>query len=395
MARFTGNASVNFIRPDFVSNGVIANPAGSRPSGAADTLDGGGGADIMNGGNGNDAYFVDNAGDVTEEANNTVAGGSDLVNASVSYTLSTALEDLFLTGSGDIDGTGNGNDNHLRGNAGDNVLSARGGDDTLDGEGGRDTLSGGSGSDEIDGGSGADSMDGGSGDDSYQVDNVGDVAAETSNGVLGGIDGVFARADHALGFGIENLTFEGVGNFSGDGNAGDNVLRGNAGANTLDGLQGDDTLIGGEGNDVLIGGLGDDVLRGQRGADTLQAGAETDILIGGLNNDVFDFNAASHSTQGSRDTIRAGDGTIAFEAVGGLPGDRIDLGGMDADAGQPGNQSFTFGGAGVGHLTLIDSAGMTIVRGDTAAGGGVEFELAIEDGGFASAANYTAADFVL
>ena len=67
MATFFGNASVNAIRPDFVSNGVIANPPGSRPSAAADTLDGGGGADYMDGGDGNDLYFVDNSGDTTEE----------------------------------------------------------------------------------------------------------------------------------------------------------------------------------------------------------------------------------------------------------------------------------------------------------------------------------------
>jgi hypothetical protein len=66
MATFTGNASINFIRPGFVSNGVIANPAGSRPSGAADIHDGRGGAAIMDGGDGSDTYFVDNAGDVAE-----------------------------------------------------------------------------------------------------------------------------------------------------------------------------------------------------------------------------------------------------------------------------------------------------------------------------------------
>lgn len=396
MATFTGNASVNFIRPDFVSNGVIANPAGSRPSGAADRLDGGGGADIMDGGNGNDIYVVDNVRDTAEEANNTVAGGIDIVNASVTYTLGTALVNLFLLGSGDIDARGNGNDNDLRGNAGDNVLNGFGGNDTLDGGGGRDTLLGGNGRDELDGGRGADDMDGGNGDDTYHVDNLGDVAAEASNGAAGGLDTVFARAGHTLGFGIENLTFEGAGNFSGRGNADENVIRGNGGANTLDGLQGDDMLFGGDGNDILVGGLGDDVLRGQGGADTLQSGAETDILIGGLGNDVFDFNAASHSTRGARDTIRAGDGNaFAFDLPGANLGDRIDLAGIDADAGQAGNQSFVFGGRGVGHLSLIDSAGLTIVRGNTAAGGGFEFELAIEDGTIFTPLNYVAADFIL
>ena len=226
-------------------------------------------------------------------------------------------------------------------------------------------------------------MDGGGDNDTYQVDNAGDVAEETSNSAAAGIDTVFARADHTLGFGIENLTQEGVGSIRGDGNDNDNVMRGNDGTNTLSGLQGDDTLVGGFGNDTLLGGLGDDTLRGERGADTLQGGGETDILIGGLNNDVFDFNTAGHSTQGSRDTIRAGDGADAFEDAGAAQGDRIDVSGIDADTGSGGNDVFTFGGfggLGVGTLSLIEDGGITIVRGNTTAGGGFEFEVAIEDG---------------
>lgn len=395
MATFTGNASVNAIRPGFVSNGVIASPPGSRPGGGADTLDGGGGADYMDGGNGNDVYFVDNTGDTAGESDATAVGGVDTVNASVSYTLSAALENLFLLGNGDIDATGNGKANDIRGNGGDNVLTGLGGNDTLDGGGGRDTLSGGAGRDELVGCTGADTMDGGGNDDTYRVDNAGDVTAETSDGAAGGLDIVFARASHTLGFGVENLTLEGVGSFTGTGNASDNLLTGNSGANTMDGVQGDDTILGGEGNDILTGGLGDDLLRGQRGADTLQAGAETDVLIGGIGNDVFDFNVASHSTTGTRDTIRAGDGAGAFDLPGANLGDRIDLAGIDANAGQGGNQSFVFGGAGVGHLSLVDSAGITLVRGDTAAGGGFEFVLAIEDGVVFSPVNYVAADFVL
>lgn len=395
MATFIGNASVNAIRPGFVSNGVIANPPGSRPSGVADILDGGGGADFMDGGDGSDVYFVDNVGDVTEEVNNTVAGGIDLVNASVSYTLSAALENLSLTGTADIDGTGNGNANHLVGNGGDNVLDGRGGADTLDGGGGRDSLSGGGGRDELDGGGGADTMDGGSGDDTYRVDNVGDIAAETSAGAVGGRDLVFARVDHALGFGIEDLTLLGTANISADGNGLANVLRGNSGANGMNGAQGDDTLIGGGGNDVLSGGTGDDMLRGQAGVDTLNAGAETDILVGGSGNDVFDFDFAAHSSPGTRDTIRAGDGATAFQGAGAIPGDVVDLSGIDADTTQAGDQDFIFGGAGVGHLSLVESGGITLVRGNTAAGGGFEFELAIEDGAFVVAASYSPGDFIL
>lgn len=397
MATFIGTNSVNFIRPDFVSGTVTANPAGSRPGAAADFLDGRGGADDMAGGDGNDTYIVDNVGDTTEEAN-TVAGGVDLVRASVDYTLSIGLENLVLTGIGDIDGAGNASSNEITGNSGDNVLTGRGGDDTLNGAGGSDTLFGGSGEDTLDGGSGGDDMFGGAGDDIYKVNNVNDVAEETNNNAAGGVDTVLARADHTLGFGVENLTQEGVGSISGDGNDNDNVMRGNDGANTLSGVAGDDRLLGGVGNDILLGGLDDDTLRGQNGMDTLQGGSGTDILIGGGADDVFDFNSAGHSTPGARDTIRAGDGAIAFEGIGGAAGaggDRIDLRGIDADAGFGGNDAFAFGGTGVGELSLINVAGITIVRGNTAAGGGFEFELAIEDGVFGLAGNYNAGDFLL
>ena len=380
MAIFTGNASVNIITPIFVGSGVTADPLGSLPSAAADILDGRGGADTMDGGDGDDVYFVDHVNDTTEEANNTVAGGVDIVNASVDYTLSLALENLVLTGNGDIDGTGNGNANVIDGNSGDNVLTGLGGADTLNGEGGRDTLFGGAGADTLDGGSGGDEMDGGGGDDTYEVDNANDVAEETSNSAAAGVDTVFARADHTLGFGIENLTQEGVGSIQGDGNENDNVMRGNDGTNTLSGLQGDDTLIGGFSNDTLLGGLGDDTLRGERGADTLQGGAETDILIGGLNNDVFDFNTAGHSTR----VARTPSGPATARTRSRTPAPPRAIASTSAASTRTPAPGATMCSSSAESASVIcrsiEVGGITIVRGNTTAGGGFEFEVAIEDG---------------
>jgi len=92
---------------------------------------------------------------------NLQAGGSDRVESSVSFTLPAGVEDLVLTGSGPISGTGNALDNHLTGNSAANMLVGLQGNDLLDG------------------GSGDDTMIGGVGDDTYFVDSVNDVVDET------------------------------------------------------------------------------------------------------------------------------------------------------------------------------------------------------------------------
>ena len=79
-----------------------------------DTLNGGVGADSMNGGDGWDVYFVDNIGDVVEEAANP-AGQIDWVTSWASFTLHAAIEDLGLNGAAALNGTGNARQQyHLR-----------------------------------------------------------------------------------------------------------------------------------------------------------------------------------------------------------------------------------------------------------------------------------------
>lgn len=128
----------------------------------ADTLNGGVGADTMLGGAGNDTYTVDSAGDQVVESTKfggTVnAGGTDVVNASLSYTLPTFVEQLVLTGSTAINGTGNAGANTITGNSASNVLRGYAGADSLVGAGGDDKLYGGLGKDTLHGGLGADTF---------------------------------------------------------------------------------------------------------------------------------------------------------------------------------------------------------------------------------------------
>jgi phospholipase/lecithinase/hemolysin len=91
---------------------------------------------------GNNSYTVNSASTLVIEA---VGGGTDTVNASVSYALGAGSEiELLQTtnarGKGAINLTGNDFDQTIVGNAGNNVLEGRGGADTLSGGAGKDTF---------------------------------------------------------------------------------------------------------------------------------------------------------------------------------------------------------------------------------------------------------------
>jgi Ca2+-binding RTX toxin-like protein len=226
--------------------------------GGNDRLDGGGGADRLHGGAGNDIYFVDNAGDqVIEESSAGVdSTGVDIVNASVSFTLGAFVENLTLTGTGAIEGTGNAVANKILGNTGANILRGLAGNDILDGKAGADTLYGGTGS------------------DTYFVDNEGDTVVEVDEPL--GIDLVNSSVSFTLGAFVEKLTLTGSAAIDGTGNNLANTITGNSGANVLRGGDLNDTLAGNAGNDTLHGDAGNDRLNGGLGADAMFGGAGDD-----------------------------------------------------------------------------------------------------------------------
>jgi Ca2+-binding RTX toxin-like protein len=139
-----GTSKLTLAATDFVvDNGTSGGSGGSTITGTSgndsltgtagnDTLDGLGGVDTMNGQAGDDTYYV-TAGDVLSDPS-----GNDTVIASTSWALSTGFENLTLSGTGNLNGSGTGSANILIGNSGGNVLRARDGNDTVTGGGGRD-----------------------------------------------------------------------------------------------------------------------------------------------------------------------------------------------------------------------------------------------------------------
>ncbi|MBL8503148.1 MAG: DUF3060 domain-containing protein, partial [Rhodocyclaceae bacterium] len=236
-----------------------------------DVLNGRAGADAMLGGTGNDTYHIDDAGDAVSELADE---GADRVVSTVSHVLGENVENLTLSGTAPINGTGNALSNAMVGNAASNTLDGQGGDDRLTGGAGDDILVGGEGNDVLNGSAGADTMAGGVGNDTYHVDDLGDTVTEFADE---GTDRVVSAISYTLGENLENLTLFGTEAIGGTGNALNNVLAGNAASNTLDGLGGDDRITGGAADDVLIGGEGNDVLNGSAGADAMSGGAGNDI----------------------------------------------------------------------------------------------------------------------
>ena len=73
--------------------------------------------------------------------------GTDTVSSRLAYTLPANVENLILTGTTAVNGTGNGLANGMTGNSAANQLNGGAGNDTLDGGTGTNSLTGGAGSD--------------------------------------------------------------------------------------------------------------------------------------------------------------------------------------------------------------------------------------------------------
>lgn len=329
-----GNALDNVILGNSFNN-VLSGGIGAdvlEGFGGADSLKGGAGADIMSGGTGADTYFVDDVGDVVNEAE---GAGPDLVRAIVSFTLSAHVESLYLDGAASIDGVGNTLANRIVGNSATNTLQGLDGDDRLQGGGGGDVLSGGVGADRVEGEAGDDTLDGGDGKDRMH----GGEGADTLTG----------------GQGIDQMY----------GDAGDDVISGGADADYLYGGEGGDTLVGGAGDDRLFGGAGVDDLTGDAGKDRFYF----DAALGSGSDSVQDFNVHD-------DIIFLDDAVFAGLSAGALAVSAFIIGAAAGDADD--------------RIIYNAATGVLSYDGD-GAGGAAHVQFATLSAGLA----LTAADFVI
>jgi Ca2+-binding RTX toxin-like protein len=197
----TGNELVNRLEGrggHDVLNGIGGNDL-LFGGGGNDTLNGGGGDDRMLGGAGNDRFFVNSLADRVFEtvtgspADTNDAGGTDTVNSSITLSLNAYngvkfVENLVLTGTSVINGTGNDLANVITGNEAVNRLAGGNGNDRLLGKGGDDILLGENNDDWLQGGVGRDIMTGGANADKFVFD----------DGEFGGATG--ATADRIIDF---------------------------------------------------------------------------------------------------------------------------------------------------------------------------------------------------
>ena len=321
----TGSATGIIVNDDGSQIGIIATGTAGN-----DTLAGSINADVLIGLAGNDTYTVNNAGDVVLE---NPSEGTDLVNASISWTVTDNVENLTLTGSTNLNATGNSLNNTLTGNSANNILTGNAGNDTLNG------------------GAGIDTLIGGLGNDVYVVDTTTDTITENSGE---GTDIIQSSVTFDLTVfpNIENLTLTGTVAINGTGNAGNNSLIGNSGNNTLNGGAGIDTLTGGTGSDIFVFQFGQSLVSA---ADRI-----TDFAIGTDKIDLLTslgvaMNAPTAFTRAANST-----GTTLTNVVNSVF--------TDADGALTGNQALAVNSAALVSVTTSGIAGTYLVINDGVAG---------------------------
>lgn len=412
--------------------GAFQNFENLQSGGGNDTINGTVGANYIRGMNGNDLIFGNGGGDVLlgDGGDDTIyalpgdyadggIGGYDVLimePAVGGVTLNLATS-LMIFGFEAV-GTGDGDDSLIGSAAAFEALYGGGGNDTIDGGGGLNELFGDAGNDLLFvTGGGNDKLFGGEGNDRFNLN------ARTSLvglSIYGGADTdtvdlaedivTLDTVDRLAEIERLDVWLTTISGTTGDDNldlgAFETIAFGSALGVAVFGLDGNDLVGGGRNagtNDSLYGGVGNDTIRGRAGNDQifggdgddfLFGGAGRDSMAGGLGSDRFVFLKASESPGTKGDVIRSDGFTIAFEGAGAAVGDIIDISGIDANTLRKGNQSFEFGGFGIGRVSLVESGSSTVVLGNTDDDADFEFRLVIQDGAVRASA-YSVADFIL
>ncbi|MDD1418563.1 M10 family metallopeptidase C-terminal domain-containing protein [Dolichospermum sp. ST_sed1] len=210
---------------------------------------------------------------------------TDTIQSSTTFTLPAGVENLQLTGTTAIKGTGNTGNNVLTGNSANNILAGSNGNDTY-----RFIANTVLGSDTI-----QETTTGG-------VDTInlsGTTAAVTLNlGLITTQTVVPTNLSLTLAANnvIENII----------GGNGTDRLTGNILSNSLTGGLGDDNLRGGDGADSLTGGAGNDILTGDAGIDQFIYRSGKAYSISDIGSDIlFDFTTGTDKVVLSKTTFNA------------------------------------------------------------------------------------------
>jgi Ca2+-binding RTX toxin-like protein len=285
------DSSVTYTLPTNVNSLLLTGTAAVKgtANSASDTLTSNSGVDTLVGGTGNDTFIVGNASDVVQDASTTA---SNTLEASVSYALPSDVNNLVLTGTAALSGTGNSANDLLTANSGAATLVAGSGTDTL--------VSG----------SGVDSLVGGTGTDIFEVNNASDVV----NVSAVGNDSIQSSVNYTLPTNVQFLMLTGTGALTGTGGSQTSLIVGNSGNDTLNGGGGIAVLEGGKtaGQDVLQATSNQGALIGGAAASTLTGGAYKDFFAAGNVGDTITTGATTNVV-----SVNKGDGAVTLQPTSG------------------------------------------------------------------------------